>query len=155
MKALKALLLLAFCSLFASCTRQRAPAPLDAAPLARIEIVGGRSMGGVVLGSDVGALPSGASVAGSSGQLGAVRFAIEGGKVSNIWLDDLRALPEGTAADGVVLSPLATLDEIKRLLGPCEPAEPVKGGVFFRCARGLLVGTDFDEKGTFVQLRLR
>jgi hypothetical protein len=70
-------------------------------------------------------------------------------------VDDLRALPDGAAADGVVLSPTASLDEVKRLLAPCEPAEPVKGGVFFRCAHGLLVGTDFEEKGAFIQLRLR
>jgi hypothetical protein len=112
-------------------------------------------MGGIVLGADVNSLPSEARGIDKTHQVHGVHFTILDGKVDDVWIDDLRALPDGAVVDGTALPPNASLDEIKRILGPCESIEGVKGGVYFRCAKGLVLGTDWEGKGQFIQIRLR
>jgi hypothetical protein len=123
--------------------------------MTRIQIVPGRSIGGIAPGASVGTLPAAAAHDAQSGQWNGVHFTIADGKIDDVWVDDLRALPGGAEIDGQALARDASLDELKRSLGPCEKIEGAKGGVFFRCARGLVLGCDFEEKGTFVQIRLR
>ena len=109
--------------------------------------------GGIGLGADVNSLPLEAR---STRPIRFTEFILlVDGKVDDVWIDDLKALPDGAVVDGTSLPPNASLDEIKRILGPCEPIEGVKGGVYFRCAKGLVLGTDWEGKGQFIQIRLR
>jgi hypothetical protein len=150
---------LALASIGAGCERQYQPsganttAPLKDA-MAAVLIVPGHSIGGIAPGADVATLPTGASQDGRSGQWNGVHFTVDRNKVDEVWIDDLRGLADGAAFDDRVLARNASLEDLKRLLGPCEKTEGVKGGVFFRCAGGIVLGCDFEEKGTFIQIRL-
>jgi hypothetical protein len=53
-----------------------------------------------------------------------------------------------------VIAKDAALEQLKSLFGPCERVD-VKGGVFYNCAAGIALGTDFEEKGRFIQIRLQ
>ena len=150
---------LALASIGMGCDDQKHPSSANATvsakdAMATVLIVPGRSIGGIAAGADVATLPAGAQQDGRSGQWHGVHFTVENGKVDEVWIEDLRGLADGAAVDDRVLGRDASLEDLKRALGPCEKTEGVKGGVFFRCARGIVLGCDFEEKGTFIQIRL-
>ena len=79
---------------------------------------------------------------------------IENSRVVDIWIEDLRKLNTDVTVGGVIISPQATLNDIKVALGPCSEV-PVKGGLYFNCESGVSIGTDFAGEGVFVQSRVK
>jgi hypothetical protein len=113
-----------------------------------------KSMGQVTIGQDVSSLSVAKKDNGSVEVAPGISALIENGKVVDIWIDDLRKLNTAVNVSGVIVSPQATISDIKSALGPCA-AVPVKGGQFFNCDSGLSIGTDFAGEGVFVQLRVK
>lgn len=128
--------------------------PTTSPTLKEVEIRPKHSIGEVVLGAKVEQLPGRAVVSGSTGILDAIHFEIDDGRIRDVWIEDLRTFPLPVLLDGRVIYSDISLADLKALLGPCENV-PVKGGVFFNCARGVTIGSDPGGQGQFIQLRLQ
>jgi hypothetical protein len=105
-----------------------------------------------LLGASRAALPDEVRSVELSGEHHGVRFMMTDDQVSEVWIEDLRTTSFDVSLAGTIISRDIQLAELLELLGPCE-REDRKGGVMFHCS-GLSVGTDFDGKGVFLQLRL-
>lgn len=119
-----------------------------------IEIVPRVSMGELRLGVRIEGLPKGATLSGPAGTFGEIKFLISDGVVEDVWIEDLRHVSADVLLAGQVIPRDASLDHLKKIFGPCEKVG-VKGGVFFNCGTGVTLGTDFEEKGKFIQIRLK
>lgn len=75
--------------------------------------------------------------------------------MSDVWIDDIRTFPHERRLAGNLVTWKASLEEIKKMFGPCDRVDGVKGGTFFNCRNGMAIGIDPDESGAFVQLRLK
>ena len=123
--------------------------------MSAVDIVPGTSIGMIRVGTRTGDLPKGATIIDSGGQLDGIRFSLAAGAVNDVWIDDIRSFPQDLRLAGALMNRKASLDELKRVLGPCDRVEGVKGGSFFNCRNGMAIGTDPEETGAFVQLRLK
>lgn len=119
----------------------------------RLQVTPGKSIGDIVLGVPRTELPQEVRNVQLSGEHQHVRFMIENDGVSQVWMEDLRSSTVEVSIAGKLISKDVTLADLLELLGPCE-REDRKGGVAFHCS-GLTIGTDFDGKGEFLQVRLR
>lgn len=115
-----------------------------------VVIVPHRSIGPVVLGDRV---PVGTQVEGGLGARDGITFAVEGDRIRDVWIVDLRVFPQPVRLGHRTLDPKATVADLKAQLGPCERAVN-KQGVFYNCRAGITLGLDFSESGRFVSLRL-
>lgn len=120
-----------------------------------VDIVPGQSIGTVRLGAKTNELPKDASVTATAGQMDGICFSLVGGVVDDVWIDDIRAFPHELLLGGQPLKRTAPLDDLKKVLGPCRRVDGIKGGAFFNCKDGIALGTDPDEAGVFVQMRLK
>ncbi len=84
-----------------------------------------------------------------------MNFFAADGVIEDIWIDDLRKVTAEVRFDGKIVPHDAPLSAVKKTFGPCEEVAGRKGGLFFNCATGVAIGTDFRGAGTFVQIRLK
>lgn len=75
--------------------------------------------------------------------------------MEDVWIESVRALKSGIRFAGRTIAQNTPIEDLKRIFGPCRKVEGVKGGVFLNCESGLTLGLDFEERGDFVQLRLK
>jgi hypothetical protein len=125
-----------------------------AGKMERTEIVPGKSIGPLHIGARIDQLPKSARISGPVGEHDGIQFLIENDAVADVWIEDLRRFPGQAAYEGKPIPRDATLAQLKQIFGPCERVG-VKGGVFFNCAKGVTLGCDFEEKGQFIQIRLK
>ena len=118
-----------------------------------LDIIPGKSIGTVRLGMSRSELPARAQVSGSVGVLDGVSFELVGDTVADAWIEDVRTFAGEVRLQSKVIAKDIQLESLKQLVGPCEPVS-TKGGVFFNCS-GVAVGTDFEGKGDFIQIRLK
>jgi hypothetical protein len=119
-----------------------------------VEIVPRESIGEVKLGTKAKDLPSKATIQGPAGILDEVRFLIgEDGSVEDVWIEDLRVFPHGVRCQGKTIPRDATIESLSALLGQCDRVAGIKGGIFYNCASGLALGTDFSKKT--LQIRVK
>ena len=119
-----------------------------------IEVIPGQGLGGIRIGTPISEISKIASINNQFGHLDDIEFSIMDGKVAEVWINDLRKTKAGISIEGSHFSPDLSLEEIKQQIGPCVKLTGIKGGIFFRCRSGLLLGTDPFETGTFIQLRV-
>lgn len=55
--------------------------------------------------------------------------------------------------NGVPIEPKATIEQLEAVFGKCSRVEGVKGGIFFNCAAGVALGTDFAKQK--IQIRVK
>ena len=121
-----------------------------------VEIVPGRSIGSVRLGTTREALPPNAVLTGDTGSVDGVRFSLgSDGLVSDVWIEDIRAFPNALALDGRAVPVSAALDDVKIFFGACVEVEGIKGRKFYNCSSGVALGCRYDGSGGFIQLRIR
>jgi hypothetical protein len=130
-------------------SKQGASAKMDV-----IDIVPGRSIGAVALGSPIESLPKGSTVREFDGSYMGISFTHKGGKIDDVWIDDLKKLHHPFRWAGKEVPRHAKLKALKALFGPCQTIPGLKGGMAFKCDSGLTLGCDFHGTGSFVQIRL-
>jgi hypothetical protein len=112
-----------------------------------IEVVPNQSIGVVKLGMRSDGLPPETVVRPPSGTLDDIHFLIsEAGEVDDIWIEDLRVFPHPVSCAGKNVPHDIPLDELTGIFGKCDRVPGLKGGIFFNCANGLSIGTDFSRK---------
>ena len=119
-----------------------------------IDIIPGRSIGAVTLGAPLESLPNGANVGELNGSYMGISFTHKGGKIDDVWIDDLRKMRHPVQWAGKEVPRHAKLKALKDLFGPCQTILGLKGGMAFKCDSGLTLGCDFHGTGSFVQIRL-
>jgi hypothetical protein len=104
-----------------------------------VEIVPRKSLGGISLGeSRLGLRERGASFDSSSGDhefasLDALRVHLIGGKVVDIWIENIRTFPGELTFRHRSVPRSGTWEELQKFFGDCVP-EPLRlGGEFVRC----------------------
>ena len=121
-----------------------------------VEVVPGKSIGGVRLGTSANDLPKSAAINPPAGELDGVRFLIDSdGRIEDVWIDDLRKFRGKLSYDGKLIDHKATVAQLETLFGKCNRVEGVKGGIFYNCAAGVALGTDFASKTLQVRVKLR
>ena len=130
-------------------SKQGASAKMDV-----IEIIPGRSIGAVALGASTESLPKGATVGELDGSYMGISFTHKGGKIDDVWIDDLRRMRHPVQWAGKEVPRHAKLKALKELFGPCQMVPGLKGGMAFKCDSGLTLGCDFHGTGSFVQIRI-
>jgi hypothetical protein len=120
-----------------------------------MEILPGKSIGPVRLGARASELPKSATIVNGVGQIEGVHFAVAGGAVDDVWIDDLRNFPVQLHYRGQVIAKDVALEDLKTMFGGCERVPDVIGGIFFNCSAGIALGTDTGGRGEFVQIRLK
>jgi hypothetical protein len=133
---------------------EKASRKKGAAKVKAIEIVPGKSIGAVALGGAIESLPKGATVAELDGTYMGITFTHKGGKIDDVWIDDLRKMRHPILWAGHAVPPHAKLATLKKLFGPCQTVPGLKGGMSFKCESGIALGCDFNGTGSFVQIRL-
>jgi len=118
-----------------------------------IDIIPGRSIGAVTLGAPLESLPNGANVGELNGSYMGISFTHKGGKIDDVWIDDLRKMRHPVQWAGKEVPRHAKLKALKNLFGPCQAIPGLKGGMAFKCDSGLTLGCDFHGTGSFVQIR--
>lgn len=119
-----------------------------------IEIVPGKSIGDVHLGAAAKDLPSRAVVEPPGGQLDGIRFVLDSeDRVDDIWINDIRTFGHPISYAGKTIDSKATVQQLETHFGKCSRVEGVKGGVFYNCAAGVALGTDFS--GESLQIRVK
>ena len=117
-----------------------------------VEIVPGKAIGSLRLGALESDLPAGIVVANGVGSADHVQFSLQGGRVDDVWIDDLAGFPYDLTFNGQVLLRPASLERLKGLFGDCARVEGILGGNFYNC-RGVTIGCDHADRPT--QLRLK
>lgn len=128
------------------------PAPAAAAGACNLNIVPGQSFGAVKLGDPVAQFADRAPADTDFADVAGLRVKTCGGRVADVWLDDLRLAPDCVKLDGKPLRRDITLDALKTHFGDCRDLPPRIGGAFIECAGG---GVRFGYgMGTFLQVRV-
>jgi hypothetical protein len=120
-----------------------------------MEILPGKSIGPVRLGARASELPQSATIVNGVGQIQGVHFAVAGGAVDDVWIEDLRSFPAQLRYRGQVIAKDVALQHLKTMFGACERVPDIIGGTFFNCSAGITLGTDAGGRGDFVQIRLK
>lgn len=124
---------------------------------AHIEIIPGVSIGGVKVGAQAADLPRGARIRKdgdelTEGQLDQIHFVFDEGRIADVWIDLKQAFGEIRLL-GRTLREGSSLEDVKRILGPCERIAG-KGAIEYRCFENLRLATDFKDMGTVLRLHL-
>ena len=126
------------------------------APPVIVEIVPGKSIGQVRLGSSVDQLPQRAVVGAPAGELDGVHFVIDShALIEDIWIEDLRKFRGAVTFAGGTIDSKATVAQLETVFGKCSRIEGVKGGIFYNCAAGVALGTDLAGKTLQVRVKPR
>ncbi len=121
-----------------------------------IEIVPGKSIGEVHLGDGAAELPKRVVLSPPAGELDGVRFLVDsGGRIEDVWIEDLRTFPGALTYGGKTSDKKATVAQLQTIFGKCSRVEGVKGGIFYNCASGIGLGTDFLGKTLQVRVKSR
>ena len=121
---------------------------------AMVELVPGTSIGELRVGAGVKDLPPRAVVAIPGGELDGIKFVLdEEDKIDDIWVEDLRTFPRQLTFKGTPIDPQASIEQLEAVFGKCTRVEGVKGGIFYNCAAGVTLGTDFAKKK--LQIRVK
>jgi hypothetical protein len=140
---------LVFCNRDPSAAKER-----KVEPSRFIDIVPGKSIGDAKLGMKVEALPSRTVIHHPAGSLDDVQLLInDAGVVEDIWIDDVHTFPHTLRFQGKEIPKAATIDTIQAVVGKCERISGIKGGIFYNCAVGLALGTNFSKKT--LQIRVK
>lgn len=135
----------------ASASSQKSACPL--------RIVPGRSLGSVALGASVDdlattGLPVKSTFKDATAEffdVGPLRVSACGGKVNEVWIEDLRTAPDCVSYEGMTLDRQMPRQRFVELFSGCREI-PRKGGVFEECFDGgLRVGYG---GGDFIQIRV-
>ena len=119
-----------------------------------IEIIPGQSIGEVKLGMKVNELPSRTVIHRPAGMLDDIRLLLnEAGEIADIWIEDVHTFPHKLRLRGKTIPQDASIESLRTLFGKCEPISGLKGGIFYNCAIGLALGTDFSQKT--LQIRVK
>jgi hypothetical protein len=119
-----------------------------------IDILPGKSIGEAKLGMKVAELPSRAAIHRPAGALDDIQLLFnEGGEVEDIWIDDVHTFPHELRFQGKAIPRDATIESIQTIVGKCEQLSGIKGGIFYNCAVGLALGTNFAKK--ILQIRVK
>lgn len=143
------------------------PPPAATSPLQPIQkgecpmaIVPGRSLGPVQIGQDASTLAATGLPVKSLGKheesetfdMGPLRASTCGGKVVDVWLDDLRKAPDCVSVSGKPVARTIGKKEFAALFDGCRDAPPRIGGTFVECHDGgVRIGTGM---GDFIQVRV-
>jgi hypothetical protein len=103
----------------------------------------------------LGAKPMGGPSTGDTEffEIAGLKVSLCGGKVIDIWLDDLRKAPDCVTYQGAPVSRSVSREAFEKTLGGCVDTAPRTGGTFEKCAGGgVYVGHGM---GDFMQLRVR
>lgn len=85
-------------------------------------------------------------------EVGPFHVELCGGKVVDIWLDDLRQAPDCLTFAGKKIERSIAREQLLALFSDCKPAPPRTGGEFMECEQsGVRVGWGM---GDFIQLRI-
>jgi hypothetical protein len=119
-----------------------------------VEIVPGRSIGEVKVGMKVESLPARAKLQRPSGTLDGIQFLVsDAGQVDDVWIEDLHVFPDEVQCLGKVIPRDATIEGLGEVVGKCDRIPGLKGGIFYTCAAGLGLGTDFSR--STLQIRVK
>jgi hypothetical protein len=119
-----------------------------------VEIIPGKSIGEIAIGIKVDALPSRATISRPGGVLDGIRFLInEADEIEDVWIEDIRAFPNELRLQGKTVARTARIEDANAPWGKCERISGIKGGLFYNCAVGLAIGTDFS--GKTLQIRVK
>jgi hypothetical protein len=119
-----------------------------------IDIIPGQSIGEAKLGMKVDELPSRAVINRPAGAVDDIRLLInEAGEVDDIWIEDVRTFPHKLRFQGKAIPQDASVGSLQSILGKCEQISGIKGGIFYNCAVGLALGTDFAKQT--LQIRVK
>ena len=121
-----------------------------------VDVIPGKAIGAIRLGLKTTELPLQCVLEqGVAGEYQGIHFLLDRGVVSEVWIEDLRTFPKPVRFQGEVLAQDLSVDELKQRLGPCKPVQGVIGGARYLCTHGLVLGLDSEERGDFVQIRVR
>lgn len=120
-----------------------------------VEIVPGKSIGALRLGTKSAELPATAKMQGGRGELEGILFVLgDDGSIQDIWIADLRVFPTKLVMAQREVPTQAPLAELQRFFGGCVEVEGIKGGRFYNCSTGVALGCPWDGSDGFVQLRI-
>jgi hypothetical protein len=123
-------------------------------PPVKVDIIPGTSIGEVKLGARLESLPSRARIERPGGTLDGIHLLVgEQGHVDDIWIEDMHTFPNELTCQGKIVPRDSTVESLGHLFGGCEQVSGVKGGIFFNCANGLAIGTDFSRQS--LQIRVK
>jgi hypothetical protein len=115
---------------------------------ATVEIVPGKSINGVRLGMRAKDLPTHAR------EVDGIQFLLDDSQtVVDVWIDDIRTFPRELRYQDKVIPKHATIEFLGSMWGRCERITGIKGGIFYNCAAGVAVGTDFSR--STLQIRVK
>jgi len=103
----------------------------------------------------LGAKPFGGTKSGETDfyEVSGLKVQLCGGKVIDIWLDDLRKAPDCVTYQDAPIARTVQREVLEQRLGNCVDTAPRTGGTFEKCAMGgVYVGHGM---GDFMQLRVR
>lgn len=121
-----------------------------------VELVPNKSIGAVSLGTKAADLPKQAKVQGPGGELEGIRFLLnETGSIEDIWIDDLRTFAGILTYQGQTIPRDATVETLETLFGKCQRVPGVKGAIYYNCAAGIALGTDFSRRTLQVRVKPR
>lgn len=119
-----------------------------------VEVVPNKSIGVVKLGMRSDGLPPEAVVHPPTGTVDDIHFLIsEAGEIDDIWIEDLRVFTHAVSYAGKDIRHDIPLDELTGIFGKCDRVPGSKGGIFFNCANGLSIGTDFLRKTLKIRVK--
>jgi len=120
-----------------------------------VEIIPKKAIGALQLGAKKADLPEGATFDDIAGHYQGIKFLLDGDKVEDVWIDDIRTFPHELLFRGKPVPKDASVDDLKALFAPCTEVEGILGGTFFNCREGIALGLDHEGKGKVVQIRLK
>ena len=141
--------------LLSSCKRD--PMPSKESRMTKpvvIAVVPEKSIGIVKLGMRSDDLPPEAVLHPPGGTLDDIHFLInQAGEVDDIWIEDLRVFPHAVSCAGKNVPHDIPLDDLTGIFGKCDRVPGLKGGIFFNCANGLSIGTDFSRRTLKIRVK--
>jgi hypothetical protein len=73
--------------------------------------------------------------------------------LDNLWIEDLRVFPHAVSCADKNVPHDIPLDDLTGIFGKCDRVPGLKGGIYFNCANGLSIGTDFSRKTLKIRVK--
>jgi hypothetical protein len=122
--------------------------------LKHVDVIPGRSIGSVVIGTPRKDLPNNAIFEAPGGVVDGIHFLVsENDVIEDIWIEDIRTFADNIYIHGKAVPRNASVEQIEGLIGKCTRISGRKGGIFFNCVTGISLGIDFEGKA--LQLRVK
>jgi len=122
-----------------------------------IEIIPNRAIGEFRIGMNRKELSkeARATIENDVGLFQGVNFVLNGDVVEDVWIDDLRKFRHDIRFRERLVSRNASIDDLKTLFGPCSRDRTGRGGIYYNCGGGVVLGFDIEESEKYVQIRLK